>query len=133
MTSLTSGQHQIGKSGEKIFEFLSDFNHFEGLMPDKVINWTSDYDVCAFKVDGMADIGMKMEERIPHSELRIVSHGKNPFSFKLGVFIQDQNNGTSQVEMKMDADMNPMLAMMAKRPLSNLLKMMVEHLNEVDF
>ncbi|MFA8450628.1 MAG: hypothetical protein ACEPOW_08035 [Bacteroidales bacterium] len=133
MTKLTSEKHTVNKSAEHVFQFLCDFNHFEPLMPDKVVDWKSDTESCSFNIQGMAAIGMKFVNKTANSRIEIESSGKNPFDFTLFVNINEKTAESCEVEMEMNADMNPMLAMMAKRPLSNLLKMMVEKLEELSF
>ena len=60
MTKIESKHKTIKYSSETIFNFLSDFNNFEGLMPSKVSDWTSTKDSCYFSISGIANLGMKI-------------------------------------------------------------------------
>ncbi len=122
----------LNKSQQEMFEFLSDFRNFEKLMPkDKIEKWTAQSDTCSFNINGMADIGMKIEKTVPHSEINIVSHGKNPFEFTLNVFIQADGNENSIAFLVFDANVNPFLKMMAEKPLTNFFNMLVEKLEAI--
>jgi len=104
----------------KVFDFLADFNNFEHLMPDQVSDWKSDADSCSFSVKGMGKVGMKYAKKESPVLIEMVPYGKSPISFSLKIKLTEQDGGT-KASGEVDADLNPMLAMMAKRPLENLI------------
>jgi carbon monoxide dehydrogenase subunit G len=119
----------LKKSRDEIFSFISDFKNFEHLIPkDKVSSWSATEDTCSFNINGMADIGMKIESTNPPSQVNIISHGKNPFNFKLTVFIEEKLNNESSAYMVFDAEVNPFLKMMVEKPLTNFFNMLAEKL-----
>lgn len=130
MVKIKTDKVLINKPNEEIFSFLSNFNNFEKLMPEQVTNWNSTEDTCSFTVKGMADIGMRIKEANKFSFIHIVSEGKVPFDFDMMCHIEPAENNQSQVQLELKANMNPMLAMMAKRPLQNLIDIMVSKLKE---
>jgi carbon monoxide dehydrogenase subunit G len=100
-------------------------DNYEQLMPEQVINWDSDAQSCHFTIKGMAELGMRIIEKQPNNQIVIQSDGKVPFNFNLYIDIEKMGETESNLQMNLDADMNPMLAMMAKKPLQNLLNHMV--------
>jgi hypothetical protein len=130
MTRIESNKVDLGKSAQEVFAFLSDFNNYKGLMPEQIENWTSTPDTCSFTIKGMASLGMKIEEKIPHSEIRIIPHGKSPFDFKLFCMIEDKQNSCT-AQLLFDADLNPFLKMMAEKPLTNFLNILVESMKKI--
>lgn len=131
MTTIDSQNVVINRSDREVFNFLSNFNNFRHLMPDQVVNWQSTDETCAFTIQGMADLGMKIAQKEPHSKLVMASEGKNPFPFTLLCHLESLAENQTQVHLVFDADMNPMLAMMAKRPLQNFVNMLSDKLKEV--
>ncbi|HET6243993.1 MAG: hypothetical protein H0V01_02240 [Bacteroidetes bacterium] len=122
----------LNKSQNEIFEFLSDFRNFEKLMPkDKIEKWTATSETCSFNISGMADIGMKIEKTVPHSEINIISHGKNPFEFTLNVYIEPEGLDKSIAFFIFRGDINPFLKMMAEKPLTNFFNMLVAKMEEI--
>ncbi len=123
----------INASRKKVFEFLSDFNNYEKLMPEQIINWKSDADSCSFTVKGMADLSLKFDEKKPYESINISPNGKVPFSFSLLVILKEDslNEQKTVAGIDVDANLNPMLAMMAKKPLENLVNTMAENMNKV--
>jgi hypothetical protein len=118
------------KAPLKFFSFLSDFNNFESLMPEQVVDWESTPDECSFKIQGMATLGMKIIEKNPNSLIKITSHGKVPFTFFLTCMIADEGNN-SKVQLAFDAELNPMMKMMAVKPLTNFLNLLAGKLSQI--
>lgn len=123
----------VAAGQKKVYDFLSDFNNYEKLMPEQVINWKSDKDTCSFTIKGMADLGMKFGEKNPPSSLTLVPNGKTPVNFTLKVQLSADSLNEQQTEVKVDvdADLNPMLAMFAKKPLENLANTITGELKKV--
>ena len=127
MTRIESDKAEISQSPETVFNFLSDFNNFRQLMPEQVTDWISDTNTCSFNIKGMASLGMAMDSKTPHSEIKIRREGKAPFDFFLHCLITP---GTapdkSTLQLAFDADLNPFLKMMAEKPLTNFLNLLVK-------
>lgn len=132
MTRIESQQVEINQSPSGIFKFLSDFNNYQQLMPEQVTDWVSDADTCSFNIKGMASLGMAMESKTPDSEIKIKRNGKAPFDFFL---ICNIGNGPSPdkatLKLYFDADLNPFLKMMAEKPLTNFLNLLVNRYKEI--
>lgn len=56
--------------------------------------------------------------------------GKLPFGFTFDSYIQDAGEGQCQVQMVIDADMNPFIAMMAEKPLQSFVDMLLPRLKQ---
>jgi len=121
----------LNANQKKVYDFLADFNNFEQLMPDQVTNWQSDKETCSFTIEGMADINLKYAVKDPFNTIKVEPVGKSPIKFDLTVNLEadplDEQKTTGKIVI--NAALNPMLAMMAKRPLENLVDVMSEKLN----
>jgi carbon monoxide dehydrogenase subunit G len=132
MTRIESRRTLIEKSPQEIFDFLSDFNNYKQLMPDQVTDWISDQKTCSFTIKGMASLGMAIESLTPYSEIRIKRNGKAPFDFFLICKIENGDGDNSAfVTLFFDADLNPFLKMMAEKPLTNFLNLLVNRYKEI--
>ena len=130
MTRLESDTVTVDKSDQEVFNFLSDFNNYQKLMPEQVTDWKSNADECTFTIKGMATLGMKMKEKTPNTSIMIERNGKAPFDFTLSCRIEGQQS-KSRVQLFFDADLNPMLKMMASKPLTNFLNMIASRLKDM--
>ncbi len=131
MTEIGSEKVSIKSSEEKIYSFLSDFNNFGKLMPEQVINWQSTLETCSFSIKGMADLALKMDQKTDFSFISYISDGNKPFAFSLNSHIQNQDNNSSEVQIVLNAELNPMLKMMAQRPLQNFVNLLVQKLKDI--
>lgn len=130
MTRIESDKVIVKKTQAEIYNFLSNFNNFQKLMPEQVTNWQSTEDECSFTIAGMASLGMKIIEKTPNSQIKVTRNGKAPFDFNLDCAIKDLSKNC-EVQLAFDADLNPMLKMMAVKPLTNFLNLIVHKLNEL--
>lgn len=130
-TKLESDKVEINNSSANIFNYLSDFRNFEKLMPAQVTNWLATIDECSFTINGMANIGMKIIEKTPNSQITITSHGKVPFEFKLFVFITEKDPNNCVGQLVFESDMNPMIKMMVEKPLGNFFNMLAQKMKDI--
>ena len=131
MTRIESDKTEVKKSAEDVFNFLSNFNNFQKLMPEQVTNWQSTEDTCTFTIAGMATLGMKIVEKRPNNLIKVTRDGKAPFDFNLECILKEKTPNESEVQLAFDADLNPMLKMMAVKPLTNFLNLLVGKLKEM--
>lgn len=128
---IESEKSDINKPASEIFSFLSNFNNFQKLMPEQVTNWQSTENDCTFTIKGMATIGMKIDEKIPNSLIKISSHGKVPFTFNLNVQLTETSPTQTTGQLIFDADLNPMMAMMVEKPLRNFFNILAAKMKDV--
>ncbi len=128
---IESDKVTVNQTSEQLFDFLSDFNNIGKLMPPQVEDWKSDGNSCSFTIKGMATLGMAYETKTPNSEIVIKKEGKAPFDFKLICKIQELSPASAQLQLMFDADLNPMLKMMAEKPLTNFLNLLVHRYAEI--
>ncbi len=102
-------------------------------MPDQVTDWQSDTDSCTFTIQGMTTITLKYAKKEPYHTIEVAPEGKTPISFNLVIKLFeseiDKQKTTGIVEI--DADLNPMMAMIARKPFENLVNVMADKLNSV--
>lgn len=118
----------INKPIEKVFTFLTNYNNFEKLMPEQVIKWESNEIGGRFTIKDMAEIGMKISDVEEHKSILLSSDGKVPFDFTLRVNLEKRGENETGVHIDFDGKVGAMLAMMAKRPLTNLVNHMADRI-----
>ncbi len=131
VTKIESDIVQIDNSAATIFDYLSNFNNFQKLMPEQVTNWQSTPDECTFTINGMATIGMKILEKTPFTKITIGSNGKVPFEFKLFVLLTEKEATACSGQLLFESDLNPMLKMMVVKPLTNFFNMLAQRMKDI--
>ncbi|MBS1765159.1 MAG: SRPBCC family protein [Bacteroidetes bacterium] len=127
MVRIESDEIVVRNPDAKVFEFLSDCNNLQQLMPEQVTDWQSTTDECSFTIKGMASLGMEVAERNANSQIKIVRKGKAPFDFNMFYNLVPDGEGQTRLQIVFDADMNPFLKMMAEKPLKNFLNTLAEN------
>ncbi len=98
-------------------------------MPEQVVDWKATSEECSFTIKGMTVLGMKFKQKLPNSLLEIERNGKAPVDFTLRCMISGDK--PCDVKLEFDAELNPMLKMLAERPLTNFLNMLAAKLQEL--
>lgn len=131
MAKIESKKVQVAAPSHTVFEFLSDFSHFEKLLPaDKVSKVTIAEKVISFQINGLATIGMRLESSQSPNLLHIVSEGKNPFDFTLDIHLNEINASTTEAYLVFDGNMNPFLKMMVEKPLGQFFNQLADRLSD---
>ena len=113
------------KSEQEFFGLVSDMRNIPALLPEQAVNVQADNDNLSFTVQGMGSIALRVSQRITYSLVQLIPVGKTPFPFTLSIKIAGLGNNC-RVMFEIDAELNPLMAMMAKRPLQNLVDMMAQ-------
>jgi len=121
----------IPRSNVEIFDFLTDFTHFSLFLPDKVENWQATKDSCRFTVKGLTDFGMKIISTNPYSTITIANDEQVqiPVKFIFTWRLTELTKGC-MVQASFDIDINPVMSMMIKKPLSDFANILVAKLKE---
>ncbi len=118
----------VPAAADEVYNFISDLRNFEPLMPDQVEEWSAERDRCEFTISGLSTFTMEIVER--NKDKVILSSGDiTPVDFELKCNILESKE-TTQVEIELEAELSPMIKMMASRPLQNLVDIMAEKLGE---
>jgi hypothetical protein len=131
MTRIESEKVTINKSQGEVFSWFANVNNYKAIMPAQVEDWNATENDCSFTIKGMATLGMAIEEKTPDSFIRLAKKGKAPFDFSLLVNIAAIKENESELQLIFDADLNPLLKMMAVSPLTNFLNMLVKKYQEI--
>ncbi|MBE6335999.1 MAG: hypothetical protein E7066_04920 [Lentimicrobiaceae bacterium] len=116
------------RSDRELFEYIGDMNNMPPILPEQVVNISSDADNLSFTIQGMGSIALRVFNRKPNELIQLSPVGKTPFQFVLNIYIRNYESA-SECCFEIDAQLNPLMQMMASRPLQNLVNMMAERFN----
>ncbi|MGD2034327.1 MAG: SRPBCC family protein [Bacteroidales bacterium] len=130
-------ESKIGKivnTDEQVYNFLTDFNNFKNLIPeDKISDWESDEDSCSFSVNPIGKTGIKIVEKEPFKLIKLASLEEDKYNFTFWVQLKMVEENDTRIKLTLKADLNPMIQMMAKKPLQEFLDKLVDQLVKYDF
>jgi carbon monoxide dehydrogenase subunit G len=128
---IESKKQIIARPTSEIYAFIKDFRNFRQLMPSQVMNYQAGYEECSFEISSMGQVSLEMKERIEDQMIRAVSTAGTAINFELIVNLVPENAGSSSAQAELNAELSPMLAMLARNPLNNFINMLVDKLKEV--
>ena len=124
----------IKQPAEKIFNYVSNFNNFNQLIPeDKVKDFESTDDTCRFTVEGIGQAGLRIIEREPHKLIKISSDKETTFDLLLWIQIKEIQPGDSRMKITTEVNLNPMMASMVKKPLKKFVDTLIDQAEKISF
>jgi len=130
-------ESKIGKietTDERIYTFLTNFDNFKHLIPpDKVRNWQSDELSCRFTIDPIGETGIRIVEKEPFKLIKLTSLEESKLNFYFWVQLKMPAEHDTRIKLTLEADLNPMLQMVAKNPLQEFLDKLVDQLSKYPF
>ncbi|MGV3509578.1 MAG: SRPBCC family protein [Sphingobacteriaceae bacterium] len=129
--SIFESKAEINKPVSEVFNFLSDFNNHQKLMPENISNWSSTPDEASFSVQNMAKLVLKISNRIPNQTIIIVPAAEVPFNVEMRWVVADLGNNTTEAILTISAELNMMMKMMASGPLQKLVNHQTEALKKL--
>jgi carbon monoxide dehydrogenase subunit G len=132
MSDLSYFESRPGKlscTAAEVFNFVTDIRNFEQFIPLGTINnWQAERESCSFSVSMLGTVSLRLIENEAYN--KVVYNGdalkKNDFSLKL--HISDNGKNTTEVKVSLDAELNPMMKMMATKPIGQFLEMLINQM-----
>lgn len=128
MTRFESKHVTVNRSAEEVFNYLSDLNNFEALLPkEKISDFKGAENECSFKVQGATNIGLEKIGSTPHTQLNLKTQDGAAIKFTLDIFLEEKDGAVEAYQI-CNADINPFLKMMLEKPLANLFDYIADRL-----
>jgi len=121
----------INKPLSEVYNFLSDLNNHQKLMPENVYNWSSTTDEARFTIQNMAKLALKVYDRMENTSILIVPAEEVPFPVELKWAVSDNSDGTTQAVLTISAELNMMMKMLASGPLQKLTDHQTQSLKKI--
>jgi len=119
----------LNASAASVYNFLTDLNNHQQLMPENVISWTSTKDEARFNIQNMAKLALQVASRNPN-EIIINAVEAPPFPLQLKWEIKEAGTQT-QVDFTISAEINMMMKMLASKQLQKLADHETERLQQL--
>lgn len=116
----------INKSQKEFFEFLTDLNNFEQLMPENTEKFEVDGESFLFSLKGMPEIRLVVKEKQEYDKI-ILGAASSKLNFSLTVLIDETSANACESQLFFEGDFNPMMAMMVKKPLQKFIDTLTEN------
>ncbi|MCM5664394.1 SRPBCC family protein [Galbibacter mesophilus] len=120
----------VNKSAETLYNFLSDVQNFEKLMPENI----SKFEVLGdekflFALKGMPEIVLKMKEKQPHDKI-VLGAASDKLPFTLTADIDSIAEDKSEAKLTFEGEFNAMMGMMIKGPITNFINTLTNNMDK---
>ena len=124
--TIESSIASINSPIEEVFEKLTKASTYEKLMPEEASFRIIDESHFSFKLGSMPVIPLKMERQTPHNQVVLSANGGNvPFELYANLSASEEQ---TQIQLVFEGDINPMMQMMVKKPLTNFIDTLTENI-----
>lgn len=121
-------KNTINKSAKEVFEFLTDLQNFEKLMPENIDKFeVINEDRFLFALKGMPEIILQRKEQNPNDKI-VLGAASDKLPFTLTAHILTVNEDECEVTLSFNGEFNAMMAMMIKSPITNFMGTLSENL-----
>lgn len=119
---------KLNKSQELTFAHLKEMSNYESLMPENsTFEVHESGDGFAIQLSGLPKVGLRLKEIHEPSAIVFNSPSSN-FDYEMKVNIDSIGNEESEVYIDFNGKFNPMIEMMAKKPLTKLIETIADNL-----
>lgn len=106
---------------DEVFDFLSDLNNHQQLMPENIYNWSSTKDEAKFTIQNMAKLALKVSSITKNKEIIVKPSEEAPFKLELKWNVNKDAEGKTEATYTISADLNMMMKMIVLGPLQKLV------------
>lgn len=125
---LESPLARLQKSKAEVFEFLTNLENFERLMPDSIQTFqVLDSDTFRFGLKGMPEIVLRRKEQ-QEPDFIVLGAASDKLPFTLRATLIEVEPQATDVRLDFDGEFNAMMSMMIKSPLTNFLEALASNL-----
>jgi len=128
--NLETQKTAINKSQKDFFEFLTDLNNFEQLMPENTEKFEVDGDSFIFSLKGMPEIRLVVKEKQEYNKI-VLGAASSKLDFSLETQITEVSDTSCEAQLLFAGDFNPMMAMMVKKPLQKFIDSLTENASKL--
>jgi hypothetical protein len=118
-------------SSEEVYNFVTDIRNFGRFIPDGTITqWQAEKDSCSFSVSVVGVISVRITGREPHSKVIFNGDALKKEDFSLTLNISNGKSDTAEVKILLEAELNPMLKMLASKPIVQFLEILISEMEK---
>jgi len=134
MPDISKYESRTGKltcTPSEIFDFVTDIRNFRQFVPDGTIDDLQiDMNSCSFHVTSLGKVNINLSGKEPHDKVVYNGNVLQSNDFSLVLNIKANSSGKAEVNLKLAAHLNPILKMMAAKPIENFLEKLIEEMEK---
>jgi hypothetical protein len=134
MSDTSDYKSRVGKlsgSPEEIFHFVTDIRNFQRFAPKgAIIDWEAKKESGNFGVPSLGKVNFRICEKEQFSKVTYSGDVLKENTFRMALRIGRDSNNFAEVTLDLQAEMNPILKMMASKPIAQFLETLINEMEE---
>ncbi len=130
MTNIAADNLYFNAHVTDINRFMSDLQNFKDIMPEQVEDWNAKKEACAFSIKNLGKLGMKISKPDQQGSFKFESSEQSKVDFSLLFHYKLTGDQVNSGYFEIITEMNPLVEMMAKRPLTNFVNLLTKNLKQ---
>jgi len=115
---------------EEAFAFITDLRNFDRFIQEGTIsNWKADKESCSFSVSMAGVVNVRLLEKEEGKKVVYQGDALSSNDFTIRVDLSGDSSDHSEIRLSLSANLNPVLKMMADKPIRQFLDILV---NEIE-
>jgi len=116
----------------EIFDFVTDIRNFRQIIPESAsINKLNiERESCSFNISPLGNVKINLTEKDPHNKVIYNGNVLQSNDFSLILNIKENIAGRAEVHLRLEAHLNPLLKMMATKPIGDFLGKMIDEMEK---
>jgi hypothetical protein len=121
----------VTSCAEDVFAFVTDLRNFERFVPQGTItDWKAELESCSFSVAMIGTVSLVLAEKVMNNKVVYNGDALNKNDFSLVLHISGNDENPAEVKIILSADLNPMMKMMAAKPIAQFLEMLISEMEK---
>jgi hypothetical protein len=134
MSNLSYFESRKGKltcTAEELFMFVTDIRNFERFAPGGTISsWHAEKEFCSFNVSMVGNVNMRIADSMRFNRVEYKGDALSGNNFSLELKITGDTGNPAEILISLNADLNPVLKMMAAKPIGQFLELLVTEMEK---
>jgi carbon monoxide dehydrogenase subunit G len=134
MSSRSTYESRTGKldyTAEDVYYFMTDLRNFRRFIPPGTISdLKMEQDSCSFRVSALGTVNIHIGEKVMYNKIMFSGNALHVNDFSLIMDLHDTENRHSEVKVTLNAEMNPVLKMVASEPVRQFLETLVQEMEK---
>ena len=115
----------------EIYDFVTDIRNFRQFVPGGTIeDLQTERESCSFRVSPVGNVSFKLAQKEPDRKVVYEGNVLQSNNFTLVLEIREDTGSKAVVNLRLAAHLNPLLKMMAAKPIESFLEKMIDEMEK---
>lgn len=133
ISEFKSRKGKLNCTRSEIFDFVTDIRNFRQFVPEGTIDDLQiAADSCSFNISPLGKVNFSLSEKRPQDKVVYCGTVLQSNDFSLVLDITENSTGKAEVNLNLTAQLNPLLKMMAAKPIGNFLEKLIDEMERFE-